>query len=190
MPADYTLILVDGKRQSWRDARVNGNRGYEQSFVPPPEAIERIEVVRGPMSSLYGSDAIGGVINIITRKVSKAWSGSLTLDYTAQQHSDQGNSRQAQFFLGGPIKSDLLGIQVWGRYLDRQADYDIERTLGFNKARHRDGTLRLSLTPTVDHTILLEAGETRLRNCDGLSANWATRQQDNNRSHWSISHHG
>ena len=39
MPADYTLILVDGKRQSGRDARVNGNRGYEQSFVPPPEAI-------------------------------------------------------------------------------------------------------------------------------------------------------
>ncbi len=32
------------------------------------DAIERIEVVRGPMSSLYGSDALGGVVNIITKK--------------------------------------------------------------------------------------------------------------------------
>lgn len=80
MPADYTLILVDGKRQSARESRVNGNSGYEQSFVPPAAAIERIEVVRGPMSSLYGSDAIGGMINVITRKVSPEWGGSIGYD--------------------------------------------------------------------------------------------------------------
>ncbi|MEE4083374.1 TonB-dependent receptor domain-containing protein [Pseudomonas viridiflava] len=190
MPADYTLILVDGKRQSARESRVNGNSGYEQSFIPPAEAIERIEVVRGPMSSLYGSDAIGGVINIITRKVTPEWGGSITYDYSARQHSDQGNARQTQFFLGGPLKTDLLGLQVWGRYLDRQADDDIEQTNGFSKADHRDMTARLSITPTVDHDILLEAGATRLRNGDGLSANWATREQENNRDHWSISHQG
>ncbi|MCQ9395295.1 TonB-dependent receptor [Pseudomonas viridiflava] len=190
MPADYTLILVDGKRQSARESRVNGNSGYEQSFIPPAEAIERIEVVRGPMSSLYGSDAIGGVINIITRKVTPEWGGSITYDYSARQHSDQGNARQTQFFLGGPLKADLLGLQVWGRYLDRQADDDIEQTNGFSKADHRDMTARLSITPTVDHDILLEAGATRLKNGDGLSANWATREQENNRDHWSISHQG
>ncbi|MGN2409635.1 TonB-dependent receptor domain-containing protein [Pseudomonas syringae] len=190
MPADYTLILVNGKRQSARESRVNGNSGYEQSFIPPAEAIERIEVVRGPMSSLYGSDAIGGVINIITRKVTPEWGGSITYDYSARQHSDQGNARQTQFFLGGPLKTDLLGLQVWGRYLDRQADDDIEQTNGFSKADHRDMTARLSITPTVDHDILLEAGATRLKNGDGLSANWATREQENNRDHWSISHQG
>ncbi|MEE4571178.1 TonB-dependent receptor [Pseudomonas alliivorans] len=190
MPADYTLILVDGKRQSARESRVNGNSGYEQSFIPPAEAIERIEVVRGPMSSLYGSDAIGGVINIITRKVTPEWGGSITYDYSARQHSNQGNARQTQFFLGGPLKTDLLGLQVWGRYLDRQADDDIEQTNGFSKADHRDMTARLSITPTVDHDILLEAGATRLKNGDGLSANWATREQENNRDHWSISHQG
>ncbi len=190
MPADYTLILVDGKRQSARESRVNGNSGYEQSFIPPAEAIERIEVVRGPMSSLYGSDAIGGVINIITRKVTPEWGGSITYDYSARQHSDQGNARQTQFYLSGPIKEDLLGLQVWGRYLDRQADDDIEQTNGFSKADHRDLTARLAITPNVDHEILLEAGATRLKNGDGLSANWATREQENNRDHWSISHQG
>ncbi|MBX8575688.1 TonB-dependent receptor domain-containing protein [Pseudomonas cichorii] len=190
MPADYTLILVDGKRQSARESRVNGNSGYEQSFIPPAEAIERIEVVRGPMSSLYGSDAIGGVINIITRKVTPEWGGSITYDYSARQHSDQGNARQTQFYLSGPIKEDLLGMQVWGRYLDRQADDDIEHTNGFSKADHRDLTARLAITPNADHEILLEAGATRLKNGDGLSANWATREQENNRDHWSISHQG
>ncbi|MCO8162940.1 TonB-dependent receptor [Pseudomonas sp. 21LCFQ010] len=190
MPADYTLILVDGKRQSARESRVNGNRGYEQSFIPPAEAIERIEVVRGPMSSLYGSDAIGGVINIITRKVTPEWTGSLTYDYSARQHSDQGNARQTQFFLSGPIMDKLLGLQVWGRYLDRQADDDVEITNGFSKADHKDLTARLAITPNADHDILLEAGATRLKNGDGLSANWSTREQENNRDHWSISHQG
>lgn len=190
MPADYTLILVDGKRQSARESRVNGNSGYEQSFVPPAAAIERIEVVRGPMSSLYGSDAIGGVINVITRKVSPEWGGSIGYDYSARQHSDQGNARQTQFYLAGPLKEDWLGLQVWGRYLDRQADDDLEQTNGFSRADHRDLTARLAFTPSIDHDILLEAGATRLKNGDGYSANWATREQENNRDHWSISHQG
>ncbi|MBA1321275.1 TonB-dependent receptor domain-containing protein [Pseudomonas plecoglossicida] len=190
MPGDYTLILVDGKRQSARESRVNGNAGYEQSFVPPAAAIERIEVVRGPMSSLYGSDAIGGVINVITRKVSPEWGGSIGYDYSARQHSAEGDAGQTTFYLSGPLKEDLLGLQVWGRYLDRQADADLEQTNGHSKADHRDLTTRLAFTPTTDHDILLEAGVTRLKNGDGVSANWATREQENNRDHWSLSHQG
>lgn len=190
MPGDYTLILVDGKRQSARESRVNGNAGYEQSFVPPAAAIERIEVVRGPMSSLYGADAIGGVINVITRKVSPEWGGSIGYDYSARQHSAEGDAGQTTFYLSGPLKEDLLGLQVWGRYLDRQADADLEQTNGHSKADHRDLTTRLAFTPTIDHDILLEAGVTRLKNGDGVSANWATREQENNRDHWSLSHQG
>ncbi|MDR6213908.1 TonB-dependent receptor domain-containing protein [Paracidovorax wautersii] len=190
MPADYTLILVDGKRQGLRDARVNGNRGYEQSFVPPAEAIERIEVVRGPMSSLYGSDAIGGVINIITRKVPPTWGGSVGLDYTAQQHGRYGNATQGQFYLAGPVKSEVLGLQLWGRQLNRQADDDVQTTEGFTRARHRDLTARLAITPSAQQDILLEGGVTRLDNGDGPSANWATREQENDRDHASVTHKG
>lgn len=190
MPADYTLILVDGKRQSARESRVNGNSGYEQSFVPPAAAIERIEVVRGPMSSLYGSDAIGGVINVITRKVSPEWGGSIGHDYSLRQHSDEGNAGQTTFYLNGPLREDLLGLQVWGRFLNRQADDDLELTNGHSKADHRDLTARLAFTPSIDHDILLEAGATRLKNGDGLSANWSTREQENNRDHFSLSHQG
>lgn len=189
MAGDYTLILVDGKRQGMRDARVNGNKGYEQSFIPPADAIERIEVVRGPMSSLYGSDAIGGVINIITRRVPERWGGSIGADYTLQQDSDFGNAGQAQFSIGGPIKEGLLGMQLWGRQLRRQADNSSVEG-GLTKADHSSLTGRLSIQPTATQDILLEAGADRLNNGDGPSANWATREQENNRDHAAATHRG
>ena len=74
---------IDGRRQNAAgNVTPNGFSETSTSFMPPLSAIERIEVIRGPMSTLYGSDAMGGVINIITRKVAKEWTGSLTQDYT------------------------------------------------------------------------------------------------------------
>ncbi|KZC18828.1 MULTISPECIES: TonB-dependent vitamin B12 receptor [Rhodanobacter] len=58
----HTLLLVDGVRVASVSA---GLAAFEQI---PVEQIERIEVVRGPRSSLYGADAIGGVIQIFTRR--------------------------------------------------------------------------------------------------------------------------
>lgn len=59
---DYILILIDGKR-------MNGDVGGQNDLnLLNPANIERIEIVKGAASSLYGSDAIAGVINIITKK--------------------------------------------------------------------------------------------------------------------------
>lgn len=60
------LVLVDGERlNDQRD--ISSFAGVSMSLVDP-NSIERVEVVNGPSSVLYGSDAMGGVINIITRK--------------------------------------------------------------------------------------------------------------------------
>jgi vitamin B12 transporter len=60
--ATHTLVLIDGQRIA---SSTSGATAFENI---PLDFIERIEVVRGPMSSLYGSEAIGGVIQIFTRK--------------------------------------------------------------------------------------------------------------------------
>jgi vitamin B12 transporter len=62
--ANQTLVMIDGVRVN-DPAAASGD--YDFSMVPVG-TIERIEVLRGPQSALYGSDAVGGVINIITRK--------------------------------------------------------------------------------------------------------------------------
>lgn len=106
MSAKYTLILVDGKRVDTRGTRPNSDgSGIEQGWLPPLAAIERIEVVRGPMSSLYGSDAMGGVINVITRKVGKEWHGTVRADATLQEDSNSGDIYQTDAYASGPLIS-------------------------------------------------------------------------------------
>ncbi len=53
------------------------------------------------MSTLYGSDAIGGVINIITRKDFPEWTGSLRAEATLQENSKSGNFYQGEMYLAG-----------------------------------------------------------------------------------------
>ena len=63
--SDHVLVLIDGIRAG---SATSGGAAYENI---PIEQIERVEIVRGPRSSLYGSEAIGGVIQIFTRKGGK-----------------------------------------------------------------------------------------------------------------------
>ncbi len=97
------LILVDGVRvNDPQTAHHNLNVGI------PPERIERIEVLQGPGASIYGADAVGGVINIITRKPEKnsvslqgargennTWSGASSLSLVKND-----------IFLGGTVSQD------------------------------------------------------------------------------------
>lgn len=60
--SDHTLFLIDGQRVS------SATLGSTSFQLLDPEQIQRVEIVRGPRSSLYGSDAIGGVVQIFTRR--------------------------------------------------------------------------------------------------------------------------
>ncbi|WP_454692284.1 TonB-dependent receptor domain-containing protein [Achromobacter aloeverae] len=157
MPGKYTLILVDGVRQGTRELLNREELGMVQGAqIPPLAAIERIEVIRGPMSSLYGSDALGGVINIITRKVPEKWTGNIDLGTVLQQHSRLGNSRQADFYLAGPIKEDKVGLQIYGKANGR-TEADVQD--GSYGIRDRGVTAKLNIKPTSDQDITLEAGQ-------------------------------
>ncbi len=173
MDAEYSLVLIDGRRQnSTGDITPNGFGESNNSFIPPISAIERIEVIRGPASTLYGSDAMGGVVNIITKKVSNEWTGSSTIEATLLPNSSNfGNQRAVDSFITGPIIKDLLGLQLRTRtarraqsnvgYLD-QSDNAVILDRGDNPTKSAIDTVgaRLALTPTKQHDLYLEYEKT------------------------------
>jgi len=174
LPASYTLVLIDGRRQNVAgDVTPNAFSDSGSMFIPPVAAIDRIEVIRGPMSTLYGSDAMGGVVNIITRKPGKQWTGELTLESTFQENRDFGDSRAGSIFLSGPIAQDLLGLQFYSKTYDREAsslEWPGQGTnpgnilsMGQNpvKAHVQTHGVKLLLTPNRDHDIALTIDQTR-----------------------------
>lgn len=107
MESHHTLIMIDGRRISASDAVV-GHSDFQNSWVSK-ESIERIEVVRGPLSSLYGSEGMGGVINIITKKPEQNWSGNIKLNGGTAKRA--GQELDLTFGASGKL-SDKLGLRL------------------------------------------------------------------------------
>jgi len=85
MGATGTLLLVDGERI---DGEVKNP--YDLDRIPA-SMIERIEIVKGPMSTLYGADAVGGVVNIITKQPTKGFQGSFGVKTGTNSHGKGKN---------------------------------------------------------------------------------------------------
>jgi outer membrane receptor protein involved in Fe transport len=81
--------MQDGLRLN--NSRRQQDFGEIPALVDPSE-VERVEVVRGPSSVLYGTDAIGGVVNIITKRPSReGWHGVAAYRYGAEEEQHRGN---------------------------------------------------------------------------------------------------
>jgi outer membrane receptor for ferrienterochelin and colicins len=78
----YVLFLIDGER-------IAGETGGNIDFsMINPDDIEQIEVIKGSGATLYGSNAVGGVINIITKKLKKKWTVDVALRYGGRYKKD------------------------------------------------------------------------------------------------------
>jgi len=144
MGPENTLVMIDGVpvssrnsvRYSWRGER--DSRG-DTNWVPA-EMVERIEVIRGPAAARYGSGAAGGVVNIITKRPTNDWHGSLSL-YTSQpENSKEGDTRRANFNLSGPLAGDALTMRLYGNLNRTDADaFDINTAENGSYAAGREG---------------------------------------------------
>ena len=111
LDAKHTLILVDGQR-------ILGGHGAAVDLQQIPiEAVERIEVVKGPASALYGSDAVGGVINIITKSAPEKPTFSTSVSF---------GSRGTQIHeVSGGIKKDKFGCFLNYTYRESEGVHKI-----------------------------------------------------------------
>ena len=149
--SEYALVLVDGERVT---GRVNGAIDLSRLSM---EDIEQVEVVKGPSSVLYGSDAVAGVVNFITRKARKPLGADLRLSYGSLQWIDLDATAEA--------RREDWGLRVSGG-LQRRNAYDLEpldlsttgsSLSGFNLSARgdlkREGPLELSSTVSYERRV-------------------------------------
>ena len=96
--AGQTLILVDGLRVG------SSSTGATSLEAIPLDQVERIEILRGPASSLYGADAIGGVIQVFTRRAREGFSGNVSAGYGTH---DTGNVNAGLRGASGNVRFSL-----------------------------------------------------------------------------------
>ncbi|MGB1292621.1 MAG: TonB-dependent receptor domain-containing protein [Pseudoalteromonas sp.] len=122
LTGEYTLLLINGKRQNNHgDIYPNNFGGNAFNHVPPADAIERVEVIRGPASTLYGADALGGVINIITKKHTADWGGAVSFSRSLQQDDSFGDDITTDINVSGPLIENVLSLGFRGSVYEQQA---------------------------------------------------------------------
>lgn len=119
----YTMILIDGMPIVSSLSTVYGLSGIPNSLV------DRIEVVKGPASSIYGSEAMGGVINIITKNALTA--PKLSVDLMTTTWSENNVDLSTKFNFGKNIAS-LLSLNY----------FNFEKRFDENKDNFTDGALQ------------------------------------------------
>ena len=175
MGPENTLILIDGKpvnsRQSERiSMRGERNTRGDSNWVPVEE-IESITVLRGPAATRYGSGAMGGVVNIVTKKVSKEFKGQVNLYANQPQDSKEGATRRIGFNLSGPIIQDTLGFRVYGNLnktdpdaADINAGHGNDSAAGVEGVRNKDIAGRLQWKISPAQTLILDSSYSRQGN--------------------------
>ena len=110
LPSQYSLILVDGQRA--KSDHIHTGVNLE---LIPVDTIDRIEVIRGPGSVVHGSDALGGIVNIITRPVPETTATGLSTTYGSANTFDSSLYHGGRagglgyLFTGARSRSDGVG---------------------------------------------------------------------------------
>lgn len=197
MSSEHTLILVDGQRIN-SSASAIAHADFDLAWIPM-EAVERIEVVRGPMSSLYGSEALGGVVNVITRRATDQWRGSGAISGGWRDDGNGGQTQQYAAYLGGPLVAERLALSLSAERRQQQATADADnRAVSELDGRHADNAaLTLTWTPDIRQRLDLtyrNGREKRWYNTNAAAASAAPRYYEFSdvikREHWSLRHEG
>lgn len=159
-----TLVLVDGKR--WIPS---GNTGVADLNTIPVALIQRVEVVTGGASAVYGSDALGGVVNFI---FNDRFEG-LRVDASSQiTERGDGFTGDASLLVGGSFADGRGHLTLWGGYTKREAIFQGQRDfsrIALAANRTDDGLIPSGSTTAFPANITLSAVANRPIDADGDS---------------------
>ncbi len=132
-----TLILLNGKRQTLSAAPTNDGINFvDTASLVPLIAVDRVEILKDGASSLYGSDAVAGVVNFITRKNYEG----LTVSGEFTTHTSQGDYSEYNLQALGGINLGDLNLMAAVSYIDRTALTTAERRLSRGPEFAADGS--------------------------------------------------
>ncbi len=123
-----TLVLINGQRPAQADTS-----GYVDLNMIPTAVIERVEILRDGASTIYGSDAIAGVVNIITKKNFEGLQMDVGFDETSESDGKQYN-----LALTFGTAFDRGHIMISGQYTEREAISQKDR--GFSNCPRQDAS--------------------------------------------------
>jgi iron complex outermembrane receptor protein len=132
LTVNSTLVLIDGRRSANYALADDGQRSFVDLNTIPVNAIERIDVLKDGASSLYGADAIAGVVNVIMKPNFKGAEG--TLDIGTSQHGGGFTRRVTGIFGGGDMQKDGHNGYISVEYQKDNAISVRDRDFPFNTA--------------------------------------------------------
>ncbi|MCB0319337.1 MAG: TonB-dependent receptor [Bdellovibrionales bacterium] len=180
--SEHTLVLLDGIELN---NPVNNARGFNFSDLTL-DNVERIEILRGPQSTLYGSDAIGGVINIITRVPENGTSGRISSEGGSYDHFVEKGALNYGHDVGGFnldfTREDEGGVSA------ADADGFVGEQDGFDNSTL---SFRGRLTPdeylVFDNEIRMNRSHSEIDNSGGIFGDDLNRELKNEQLFWKSS---
>ena len=151
---DRVLVLVDGRRVGFEMGVGSGRGSYDLNQLPDTANIERIEVVKGASGALYGSDAVGGVVNIITKKANANY-GKLVAGFGSHGAQDLKAMYTGKEGKTGYTVNVSQYEQDYYKYKDAKTDKNVRKE---GKSDYKNTKVSLALEQELSDTTSIDIG--------------------------------
>ncbi|HJP99059.1 MAG TPA: TonB-dependent receptor [Rhodanobacteraceae bacterium] len=145
LPPDFTLFLLNGRPMADFPLLYNGSANFTDLSNIPMSMVDHIDILPGNQSSIYGSSAIAGVVNVVLKKKMQGYD----LDYRAGAYTDGGGQQQRFNFSGG-YNTDKLSLLYSFQAEDQHPVFGYNRDLTSSTLSNPNPAARYA-TPAVIH---------------------------------------
>lgn len=159
---DRVIVMVDGRRMNMDKGTATDRAGIDLKTIPSLANIDRIEIVKGTASVLYGTDAVGGVINIITKKGAKEYKSTIDISSGSwgmknYEVATEGSEKDWSWFVtAGKSEQDYMKYKDFKTGDTKKmsnSNYDKNNfTLRLDKEINDSSSLTLNVEHMSDHS--------------------------------------